>query len=58
VSLVIWSLVFAVSVKYVGFIMRADNHEEGGILALLAAVQRIGGRRTLILLGLFGAALS
>jgi KUP system potassium uptake protein len=56
-SLVIWSLVFIVSVKYVGFIMRADNQGEGGILALLASVLRAGGRRRLVLLGLFGAAL-
>jgi KUP system potassium uptake protein len=59
-SLVFWSLVFVVVVKYLAFVMRADNRGEGGILALLALVSRkeAGGRRKLlILLGLFGAAL-
>ena len=37
-SLVFWTLVIVVSIKYVAFIMRADNHGEGGILALLALV--------------------
>ncbi|MCC6644826.1 MAG: potassium transporter Kup [Polyangiaceae bacterium] len=37
-SLMLWSLTVVVTVKYVGFIMRADNHGEGGILALLALV--------------------
>ena len=36
ISLIVWSLVLAISVKYVGFVMRADNRGEGGILALLA----------------------
>jgi len=35
-SLIVWSLVMVVTVKYLGFIMRADNHGEGGIFALLA----------------------
>jgi KUP system potassium uptake protein len=35
-SLIIWSLVMVVAVKYLTFIMRADNHGEGGIFALLA----------------------
>src|SRR4029079_4024504 len=35
-SLIVWSLILIVSVKYIGFIMRADNRGEGGILALLA----------------------
>src|SRR5262245_38161300 len=35
-SLVFWALVFAVCVKYLGFITRADNRGEGGIFALLA----------------------
>jgi KUP system potassium uptake protein len=59
-SLVFWSLVFVVVVKYLAFVMRADNRGEGGILALLALVGRKeagGRRRLLILLGLFGAAL-
>ena len=39
-SLVFWSLVLVITVKYVGIIMRADNRGEGGILALMAVVQR------------------
>jgi KUP system potassium uptake protein len=37
-SLIFWSLVLVVSVKYLGFIMSADNHGEGGIFALLALI--------------------
>src|SRR5687767_15756162 len=35
VSLVLWSLILLVSIKYLGFVVRADNKGEGGILALL-----------------------
>lgn len=60
-SLFFWSLTIVVSIKYVLFIMRADNAGEGGIMALLAMVQRIFERHPqanrLVLLGLFGAAL-
>lgn len=61
-SLITWSLVAVVSVKYMAFVLRADNHGEGGILALTALVTRVdarlgGGRWLLITLGLFGAAL-
>jgi len=65
-SLVCWSLLLVIVVKYLTFIMRADNRGEGGILALLALLQgtgRDGGagstRRVtgLVTLGLFGAAL-
>ena len=38
-SLVVWSLIITVSVKYVLFVMRADNEGEGGILALVALVR-------------------
>ena len=38
-SLIFWSLVLVVSVKYLWFVMRADNHGEGGIFALLALIQ-------------------
>ena len=61
-SLIVWSLVLVISVKYLGFVLRADNRGEGGILALaslatpMGARQR-GGRPTLIALGLFGTAL-
>jgi KUP system potassium uptake protein len=37
-SLIFWSLILVVSVKYLGFIMKADNHGEGGIFALLALI--------------------
>ncbi len=63
-SLIIWSLVLVVAIKYIVFIMRADNRGEGGIFALLALIlqrkQREGDRMTrgvLIAMGLFGAAL-
>ncbi|HSN93084.1 MAG TPA: potassium transporter Kup [Anaeromyxobacteraceae bacterium] len=60
-SLVFWALTFVVVVKYIAFVMRADNRGEGGILALLALVGRRDTgrlrRRVLLLMGLFGAAL-
>src|SRR5690606_36265766 len=61
-SLVFWALVIVVSIKYLVFILRADNRGEGGILALTSLVTpvgatRRGGRWALILLGLFGTAL-
>ena len=64
-SLIVWALILVVSVKYIVFIMRADNRGEGGILALLALMlqQQRRARTTeaadaiLIALGLFGAAL-
>ncbi|HSF03842.1 MAG TPA: KUP/HAK/KT family potassium transporter, partial [Solirubrobacterales bacterium] len=54
-SLIIWSLVVVVTVKYVVFVLRADNRGEGGTFALLALLQ--GPSRGLVALGLFGAAL-
>jgi KUP system potassium uptake protein len=64
-SLIFWSLIISVSVKYLGFVLRADNRGEGGILALMALVsQRPKGSRAthrarpvLLLLGIFGASL-
>jgi KUP system potassium uptake protein len=60
-SLIVYSLVLVISVKYVAVVMRADNQGEGGILALTALVLPRPGaqqtRRVLILLGIFGAAL-
>ncbi|MEP6941044.1 MAG: potassium transporter Kup [Rudaea sp.] len=61
-SCVFWSMIAVVSVKYAGYIMRADNKGEGGIMALTALAQRsVGGnphaRRWIILLGIFGASL-
>jgi KUP system potassium uptake protein len=64
-SLIFWSLVLVISVKYLVFVLRADNRGEGGILALTALVTPMRSqsmnqkehRRILVLLGLFGAAL-
>jgi len=50
-SLVVWALIITVSVKYCVFVMRADNHGEGGILALMSlVVSRIGGQAWLLTL--------
>ena len=59
VSLMLWSLMVVVTVKYATVIMRADNKGEGGILALMALAQHaLGGRtRWIFFLGVFGAAL-
>jgi KUP system potassium uptake protein len=59
-SLIVWSLIMVVAVKYVAFIMRADNRGEGGIMALLAlASQNAAGNqqklRVIMLLGILGA---
>ena len=59
-SLITWALILIVSIKYVAFIMRADNRGEGGIMALLALASRNteGNRskqRNIMLLGILGA---
>jgi KUP system potassium uptake protein len=59
-SLIVWALIMVVSVKYVAFIMRADNRGEGGIMALLAlASHNAAGdtkkQHTIMLLGILGA---
>jgi len=58
-SLILWALVITISVKYCLFVMRADNHGEGGILALmpLAGATGFDRGRALVVMGLFGAAL-
>lgn len=61
-SLIFWALIIVVSIKYLVFVMRADNRGEGGILALTSLVSPIQGTTTgrawlLILLGIFGTAL-
>ncbi|MDQ3294037.1 MAG: potassium transporter Kup, partial [Actinomycetota bacterium] len=60
-SIAFWALVIIISIKYLALVMRADNHGEGGILALTALVMNpsAGGRRVgpLVLLGVFGTAL-
>ena len=62
-SLIVWALVLIVSVKYVAFILRADNRGEGGVLALLALIlqrqqrhSEVRRRGIIIALGLFGGA--
>ena len=61
-SLIFWTLVFVVSIKYVLVILRADNNGEGGVLAVLALAQRMIGtgpsrwRWPLICIGLIGTA--
>ncbi len=62
VSLIFWSLIVVISIKYAMLIMRADNHGEGGILALLALVnprraKHNGRRAALLIVGLIGATL-
>jgi len=62
ISLVFWAVTTIVSIKYVTFIMRADNRGEGGIMALIALVQDVSLRSraasaALVALGIFGAAL-
>jgi KUP system potassium uptake protein len=60
-SLIIWSLILTVTVKYVAFVLRADNRGEGGILALMALAQRSVEsprlRWALALIGIAGACL-
>ncbi|GAA0641669.1 potassium transporter Kup [Brevundimonas lenta] len=59
VSLVFWALILVVTLKYVVFLMRADNKGEGGTLALMALAQHAVGRRSglIFILGVCGAAL-
>jgi len=61
-SLIVWALILVISVKYLAFVMRADNCGEGGMIALTALVSpprdKPSGRRAwLVLIGLFGASL-
>jgi KUP system potassium uptake protein len=58
-SLMLWTLIIIVTLKYVILIMSMDNDGEGGTLALMALVQRLAGRRAaaITLLGMAGAAL-
>lgn len=60
-SLIFWSLILVISVKYLVLVLRADNNGEGGIIALTALVMPREGERgrrwLLVLTGLFGAAL-
>jgi KUP system potassium uptake protein len=60
-SLIFWSLIIIVTLKYVFLVMRADNRGEGGILALMALAQRVsvgsGVKRGIALVGIAGACL-
>lgn len=61
-SLITWSLIIVVAIKYVSLVMRADNKGEGGIMALMTLAQRAAGksvrvRRIIMLMALLGAAL-
>jgi KUP system potassium uptake protein len=56
-SLIIWALILTVTVKYVAFVLRADNRGEGGILALMALAQRsVESPRAKLILALIGIA--
>jgi KUP system potassium uptake protein len=62
VSLIFWSLIIVISIKYAILIMRADNHGEGGILALLALIsprraKQNRWRAVMVVIGLIGATL-
>jgi KUP system potassium uptake protein len=63
VSLVFWSVMIIVTLTYVTLVMRADNDGEGGVMALITLVRRIGGAHSqrvisvLAMLGILGAAL-
>ena len=62
VSLIFWSLIVVISIKYALLIMRADNHGEGGILALLALISPRRARQSrrravMVVIGLLGATL-
>jgi KUP system potassium uptake protein len=61
ISLVLWSVMIVVSIKYIGFVMQADNRGEGGIIALVALIKssKLPSRHKgfFILLGLLGVAL-
>jgi KUP system potassium uptake protein len=61
-SVVFWALIVVISIKYLALVMRADNHGEGGILALTALVGPTSGRASgalaaVITMGVFGTAL-
>ncbi len=59
ISLILWALIIVVTLKYVLILLRADNHGEGGTLALMALAQRavVRGAATIVLLGIISGAL-
>lgn len=60
-SLIFWALILVITIKYLIFVLRADNNGEGGIIALTALISPDSGgtkvRRWMVFAGLFGAAL-
>src|SRR5271169_628707 len=59
-SLILWALIIVVTLKYVLILLRADNHGEGGTLALMALAERAVSRHgasTIVLLGIISGAL-
>jgi KUP system potassium uptake protein len=56
-SLIIWTLIIITTVKYIILALRVDNEGEGGVLALMALLSRKPGRRYVLYIGMFGAAL-
>jgi KUP system potassium uptake protein len=59
-SLIVWTLIITISIKYCLFVMRADNHGEGGILALMSLIGANSfrsGSKVFAIMGLLGAAL-
>jgi KUP system potassium uptake protein len=57
-SLIVWTLIITISIKYCLFVMRADNRGEGGILALMSLIGANGpGLKPFTVMGLLGAAL-
>src|SRR5258705_6890848 len=62
ISLILWSLIIIVTIKYIVFILRADNKGEGGVIALASLAHRCGGlsrrlKTTIGVLGVLGLAL-
>ena len=57
VSLIVWTLIIITTVKYIILALRVDNEGEGGVLALMALLSRKPGRRVVLFVGMFGAAL-
>lgn len=60
ISLIFWAIMLVVCFKYILFILKADNHQEGGIMVLMALAKkrlRLSARWIVILLGLLGTAL-
>lgn len=59
-SLIFWAILLVVTIKYVAFILRADNNGEGGIMVLMALARRYlngSAKKRIVILGLFGSAL-